>query len=344
VCDDILQGDKQIIKFACGHSFCKICFTFCMATTIENWLGVDPAVRFSCPGVSGGKRCNFSVDVEMVHSTLFANNVDPKIEKSFQRLDSILLLLYIRAFCTELRLCPKCRSGYASTCESQVKGEVTCGACEFKFCPDCDAAASVHKDKSCAQLATEVASSLDKSTPTCPACRILVEKNGGCDHIQCKNCGYDWCYKCRGPYYSGHLEEHAVNRITVNVPGEQRPLQITQTPHTVYRLSQNDTSSTVKPSTLAGDDIPRLFQDHKVVKLVRIATKDPVSGAVTYKEGILLKRKRLSDSDTPLSGDNLEDENAKRRILHHFALEDKNMSEVLPHQTLFPQGFLPASY
>jgi len=315
VCEELLQEDEHI-KIECGHYFCKTCFAYCMVTSIENWLGVDLAVRFSCPGVSGGKRCNFSVDVEMVYNILFTHKDDPKVEKSFQRLDSILLLLYIRAFCTELRLCPKCRSGYASTCESDVKGEVTCGACEFKFCPYCDGAMSVHKDKSCAQLATEAATSLDKSTPTCPACRILVEKDGGCDHIQCKNCGYDWCYKCRGPYYHGHLDEHAVSRITVNVPGEHRPLQITQTPHTVYRLSQNDTSSTVKPSTLAGDDIPKLFQEHNVVKLVRIATKDPTTGTVTYKEGILLKRKRQSYTDTPnnSSGDTLEDENAKKEI------------------------------
>jgi len=342
ICDETPECEEKSIVIGCRHSFCSTCFVFCMATVIEGFSDVMNTVRFACPGVTGGKRCNFSLDNEKVHSLLFSHRtIDSKIKKAFYKLDNILVFAFVREHRPDLRLCPKCRSSYASTCDSEVKGEVTC-SCGFQFCPNCDGATSVHKDKTCAQLSTEISATLDKATPTCPACSALTEKNGGCNHIICK-CGYEWCYQCRGPYFDGHLEMHAANRITVNVPGEQRPLQITQTPHTVYRLSQNDTSSTVKPSTLAGDDIPRLFQEHNVVKLVRIATKDPVSGAVTYKEGILLKRKRQSDSNTPVSGDNLEDESAKKRLLQHFAMQDRNSkSEVLQHETFFP-GFQPAA-
>lgn len=33
----------------------------------------------------------------------------------------------------------------------------------------------------------------------CPQCRLYVEKNQGCNHIQCR-CGNHFCYQCQGPY------------------------------------------------------------------------------------------------------------------------------------------------
>lgn len=247
--------------------------------------------------------------------------MDEKVRKSHDRLDGILLYSFIRSNYDDLKICPACREGFASTCGSPKGGEVTCPVCSFSFCPYCDASTSMHSNKTCIELHHEVTKMtlVDSNTPTCPSCKAPVEKNGGCNHITCK-CGYEWCYQCRGPYYKGHLEEHASARITVNVPGEQRPLQITQTPHTVYRLSSSDTSSTVKPTTLAGDDIQKLFREHHVLKLVRIATKDPVTEAVTYKEGILLKRKRQSDPSQASSNSEEEDENASKRLLTHFKL------------------------
>ncbi len=49
--------------------------------------------------------------------------------------------------------------------------------------------------------------------------------------------------------------------------------------------------SGVQPSTVDGADIPSLFQTHAVVKMIKIATTDPLTGQVIHKEGILLKRK-----------------------------------------------------
>jgi len=37
---------------------------------------------------------------------------------------------------------------------------------------------------------------LDKSTMTCPSCRIKVEKSMGCNHMTCARCGQHFCYRC----------------------------------------------------------------------------------------------------------------------------------------------------
>ena len=34
----------------------------------------------------------------------------------------------------------------------------------------------------------------------CPNCTIYIEKTGGCDHMTCKTCGYEFCWECLQSY------------------------------------------------------------------------------------------------------------------------------------------------
>ena len=38
----------------------------------------------------------------------------------------------------------------------------------------------------------------------CPRCRTNIEKNGGCNHITCRSCRYEWCWLCGQTYKDGH--------------------------------------------------------------------------------------------------------------------------------------------
>mmetsp|Transcript_16508 Transcript_16508/g.15815 ORF Transcript_16508/g.15815 Transcript_16508/m.15815 type:complete len:115 (+) Transcript_16508:402-746(+) len=40
----------------------------------------------------------------------------------------------------------------------------------------------------------------------CPNCGIMIQKNGGCPHMHCVKCDYDYCWHCMGE--NNHAEEN----------------------------------------------------------------------------------------------------------------------------------------
>lgn len=39
-----------------------------------------------------------------------------------------------------------------------------------------------------------------KTFTSCPGCKVFIEKTGGCDHITCSQCSYEFCYGCSADY------------------------------------------------------------------------------------------------------------------------------------------------
>jgi len=111
----------------------------------------------------------------------------------------------------EVRWCPTpgCTNAInfdhaSSTSDSAV---VQC-VCGFQFCFKCHHEA--HAPATCEHMKmwgkeSEVFSWKVINCRDCPKCNVPVEKNGGCNHMTCQQCKFEWCWVCMRPW-KGHAD------------------------------------------------------------------------------------------------------------------------------------------
>ena len=76
------------------------------------------------------------------------------------------------------------------------------GPLKNNFDPTCEEF-SIEKQKA----QTETDRWIKEKTQKCPKCDIIIEKSGGCDHIKCQVCKFDFCWICHQEYAPGHLRD-----------------------------------------------------------------------------------------------------------------------------------------
>jgi len=88
----------------------------------------------------------------------------------------------------------------ASTSESRA---AACAKCAFVICVDCHLEG--HDGQTCAEYAASVPSDgvsvtteqfLNLVTKRCPSCLYRIVKNGGCPHMACTRCSFQFCFGC----------------------------------------------------------------------------------------------------------------------------------------------------
>ncbi len=112
-------------------------------------------------------------------------------------------------------------------------GKQRCNTCSITYCRECGAL-PYHDKELCKVNFEELEIKFDnpENYRKCPGCGIWVEKQEGCDHMQCY-CGVHFCYNCRGvlsaddPYFhrctfgeiDPHYRDFPLNHIAA-YPGE----------------------------------------------------------------------------------------------------------------------------
>ncbi|XP_028411294.1 E3 ubiquitin-protein ligase arih1l-like [Dendronephthya gigantea] len=206
VCDICLQSATSLQSFQgleCGHEFCARCWKEYLTSKIMD----EKKENIACPAV----KCDILVNETFVGRILN----DEIVKRKYHHLIANSFVVNNRL----IKWCP------APDCMNAVKASysdanaVTC-LCGHEFCFGC--AEPVHEPVNCSLLKrwikkcnddSETANWISANTKECPKCQVTIEKNGGCNHMVCRNsnCKADFCWVCLGAW-----EPHGSNWYSCN--------------------------------------------------------------------------------------------------------------------------------
>lgn len=218
-CDD--DPDTETIGISCGHRFCRNCYTHYLTQKIKE---EGESRRIQCPSSD----CSVIVDEKTVELL-----VTPEVYAKYRELLN-------RTFVDDndfLRWCPAPDCEYAIECNipstslTSVVPTVEC-KCTCRFCFGCGL--DDHQPCICVLVKkwlqkceddSETANWISAHTKECPKCHSTIEKNGGCNHMTCRKCRYEFCWVCMGPWSEHGTSWYTCNRYDEKSSEEARDSQ-----------------------------------------------------------------------------------------------------------------------
>jgi len=207
VCVRDLPAGEFAAPPVCGHSFCCQCWEAHCETQIS--LGVSTSLSCMAPG------CEVLVGEDLVLAQV--RNVSLR-----DRYKHLCFLDYVRCH-PNLRFCPGPNCPIVIKAMESVAKNCVCAACKSRFCFKCGN--SYHAPTDCEVIRrwltkcaddSETANYISAHTKDCPKCNICIEKNGGCNHMQCYNCKHDFCWMCLGDWRTHGSEYYECSRYKEN--------------------------------------------------------------------------------------------------------------------------------
>ena len=170
----------------CQHAFCDSC----LVSYLEIKVTEFQVNGLLCP------ICSSDISETFIESVLSEKSF--RKYKDFQKIKNLELDLYVK-------FCPvaDCK-GFDMADETNTK--LTCNQCGHKYCYYCSQ--DWHKGK--CEDNTEFSFKLwayANNLKICPRCKNHVQKNGGCPHMTCPRCQFQWCWKCGKSTLSGTHNE-----------------------------------------------------------------------------------------------------------------------------------------
>eukprot|EP00727_Mastigamoeba_balamuthi_P007458 m51a1_g3332 putative ibr domain containing protein (395) ;mRNA; f:373748-375750 len=197
ICGDDLPIDKVYILDECCHRFCRDCLEGYFSSKICE--GVTRDIRCPSPG------CKHLVSYDEVKHVVSG--------PMFERFERFLLKAALEDD-PNCRWCPRPGCGNAMIGNPQNPMMVCSNEkCKFCFCFNCRE--QWHADVTCEQYQRwkvenneseqRFMSWASQNTKMCPRCHTRIEKSGGCNHMKCSHCRFEWCWLCNGEYKAGHF-------------------------------------------------------------------------------------------------------------------------------------------
>lgn len=210
-CQTCLQSlrPSEFRSVDCGHQFCVDCWN----TYLEVQIGQGRSTDIACMG----QGCDI-----LVPQTFVLQLLSQKDEALKRRYLQFCLNDWVRSH-PQLRFCP------GKNCQAVVKAEkvqakrVKCTFCGTQFCWMCGH--DYHAPADCDTIKkwitkcvddSETANYISANTKDCPKCHVCIEKNGGCNHMQCYGCRHEFCWMCLGDWKMHGSQYYECSRYKEN--------------------------------------------------------------------------------------------------------------------------------
>lgn len=187
ICCESTEVNKAF-SLGCGHLFCRPCYKEYLNSQISDG---PSCIKAHCPQ----HKCKQAITKTIVlkfTETKVSNNYNIFVTRNFMETSKTM------------KYCP------AAGCDKVAIGSgittVRC-VCGMSFCFRCGEEA--HDPSTCTQLSewrtkcmneSETANWILANTKKCPSCNARIEKNHGCNHMNCKLCKHEFCWICMGSW------------------------------------------------------------------------------------------------------------------------------------------------
>ncbi|CAI4223155.1 unnamed protein product [Auanema sp. JU1783] len=195
---------SSLTGLLCNHWCCSSCWETYLNTKILSDNSADiQCFAYDCPLLIEDEKVLSYIsreDVRMAYHRLITN--------SFVESNRLI------------KWCPGPDCGKAIKVSQAEARPVQC-TCNMCFCFGC--ANEWHEPVNCRLLRlwmkkcsddSETSNWINANTKECPKCQVTIEKDGGCNHMTCKNsaCKMEFCWMCLGPWEPHGSAWYSCNR------------------------------------------------------------------------------------------------------------------------------------
>ncbi|KAJ3320650.1 hypothetical protein HDU76_000262 [Blyttiomyces sp. JEL0837] len=188
--DNVTKSSFSKLTATCAHedSVCKKC----MERHCEAEVNTKGDIQVKCP---------------ICRTVLDHNEVKEAASKDiFTRYDVLLLRRALQAM-PDFRWCKVSTCGAGQIHDPSGGPIMFCFACRAKSCYTHDV--PWHAGLTCREFDATTESSgdfaseayIERHAKECPKCRMRIVKNGGCDHMTCRACNHEFCWRCLASYF-----------------------------------------------------------------------------------------------------------------------------------------------
>lgn len=191
----------------CGHHCCDVCWDMHFQIQIKE--GITTGLQCMA------KDCSILVPEDFIFKILSK----PELRERYTKL----------TFCDhvkshpELRFCPGPNCSMIIRAAELLPKKTICSQCKTQFCFKCGI--DYHAPTECDVIKrwltkcaddSETANYISAHTKDCPKCNVCIEKNQGCNHMQCSRCKHDFCWMCMGDWKTHGSEYYECSRFKEN--------------------------------------------------------------------------------------------------------------------------------